>query len=206
MTQRPERIRVVIADDHAVLRRGLRAVLRSQSEFDLVGEASSFGELRQVVALQRPDVAIVDLRMPGGDAAKVIQELVGATPPVAVVVFTSAAQTSLAREVIHAGASGFVLKSSGIEELTEAVRAAASARSYIDASLETDIRHRLTPRELQTLRMLAQGRTSEQVAVELGIGVKSVEKYRARVRDKLGVNSPMAMVRAALRLGLIGSS
>ena len=206
MTDRPQPIRVVIADDHAVLRRGLRAVLRSEGEFLLVGEASTFGELLEVVQRDRPDVAIVDLRMPGGEAPKVIEELVSASPPVAVVVFTSAAQTSLAREVIHAGASGFVLKTSGIGELTEAVRAAASARSYIDASLETDIRHRLTPRELQTLRMLAQGRTNDEVAAELSIGVKSVEKYRARVREKLGVNSPMAMVRAALRLGLIGSS
>ena len=198
-------IRVVIADDHAVVRRGVRAILRG-SEFEVVGEAADFGRLRELVIEERPDVAIVDLRMPGGDAGTEIKDLSTGARPVAVVVFTSASELSLAREAIRSGASGFVLKQSDAEELCAAVRAVASSRSYIDKNLEIVGNGTLSQRELETLRMLARGLKNEEVAAKLGVGVKTIEKYRARIRDKLGVSSPMGLVRAALKLGIVGSS
>ncbi len=210
------RIKVLIADDHPVVRTGVRLMLTGHEDIEVVGEAADAAQALLESARLRPDVVVLDLSMPGGGAA-MIGKLSAGPSKVRVVVLTMYDDPSYLRDAISNGADGFVSKSAAGSDLLAAIRSVHAGRSYFSAQLGpcgsalpavakvqrppiTD----LSPREQVVLRLLAAGHTNKEVAATLEISTKTVETYRARIAEKAGLKSRAQLVRYALDLGLIG--
>jgi len=214
-----EKIRVLIADDHAVLRAGLRLLLNAQTDMEVVGEAST-GD--QAVAEARellPDVVLLDITMSGTDGLDAVRRIKEDNPEIKVLALTMHDDESYLRQVLEGGGSGYVLKRSADTELLSAIRAVHQGGMYLHPShaqallestrevREEDTRPSgydlLSNRERQVLKLVALGFTNKQIAEELFISVKTVETYRARMQDKLGIRSRAALVRYALSKGVL---
>ena len=212
MTTTQATITVVIADDHAVVRSGLRLLLDAEPDFEVVGEAGDMNTARQQVAAHRPDVLVLDLQMPGEPTLPALATLAEESPGTRVVILTMFNEPVFAREALRAGAAGFVLKHAADVDLVKAVRTAASGRRYVQAELAGDLLDAdepeddgpLTPREQEVLELLAMGHTNGQVAERLCISVRTVETHRANIQHKLGVSNRSDLVLYALENGLIG--
>ena len=210
--------RVVIADDHAVLRAGLRMLLNAQSDLEVVGEAEDgVVAIRQVLEL-RPDVALIDVSMPRLDGLEAIRRLKFEAPEVRLLVLSMHDDEGFLRRALESGASGYVLKKAADTELMAAIRAVARGEAYVYPSLTHRLVNHylgrpgelrdsapsgLSERELAVLKLLAAGYTSQQVGDELGLSAKTVDTYKARVMEKLGLKSRAELVRYALRHGLL---
>ncbi|MFO1313070.1 MAG: response regulator transcription factor [Burkholderiales bacterium] len=207
-------ITIVIADDHVLFRQGLAALLREQPGWAVVGEAGSGEEAVELVAALTPDVALLDVEMPGIggiDAARRIHEISAGTKIVALSMYTSA---HYQERMLRAGAAAYLRKSQPIDELVDAVRAVLADEVY-DLNLPTPVAtaaevrsarvdaDALSEREREVLRLLAQGKRTAVVAEMLGISHKTVETYRTRLQQKLGINDLSGLVRFAIRAGLI---
>lgn len=218
--QAAEPIRVVLADDHAVLRAGLRMLVELQPDMTVVGEAGNAETALQQVAACEPDVLVLDLAMPGGGSIEAIQRIRETSPKTRVLVLSMHDESSYLRAVIAAGGAGYVTKRAADTELLNAIRTVHAGRMYVDVSLserpppavEPAQRARpardpsmLSDREREVLCLVARGYTNKEVAEQLHISVKSVETYRARVADKLELRSRAEFVRYALDAGLLGS-
>ena len=207
-------ITIVIADDHVLFRQGLAALLRERPDWAVVGEAGSGEEAVALVAALKPDVAVLDVEMPGIggiDAAQRIREISPGTKIVALSMYTSAHYQQRMRQ---AGASAYVRKSQPIEELIDAVTAVITGTVYVPGSpatlaaaaevrsarVDTDV---LSERERDVLRLLAEGKRTVAIAEALGISHKTVETYRTRLQQKLGISDLSGLVRFAIRAGLI---
>jgi DNA-binding NarL/FixJ family response regulator len=213
-------IRVFIADDHGVLRSGLRALIGAQPDMDVVGEARNRLEAERGVAETKPDVALMDLSMPGG-GIEAVRSVSQRTPQTRVLVLTAHEEAGYVRASVAAGAAGYVVKTAVDGELLAAIRAVAGGRAFMDLSLQPDVaRHGLdasrtwapqgdaggsllTGREREVLELVAEGYTNREVSRDLGLSVKSVETYRARLMEKLGLCSRAELVRYALECGLL---
>ncbi len=212
------RIRILIADDHAVLRTGLRMLIGSQRDLDVVGEASDGDEAVRKAAALRPDVALVDISMPGSGGIKAIERIREAAPATRVVVLTMHDMPAYLRAALAAGASGYVVKRAADSALLAAIRDVHRGRTVLDPALaasvvQSGLRRRgattspatpLSQREREVLELVAQGYTNQQIADHLGLSVKTVETYRARLVEKLGLQSRAELVRYALDSGLFG--
>lgn len=212
------RIRILIADDHAVLRTGLRMLIDSQRDLDVVGEASDGDEAVRKAAALRPDVALVDISMPGSGGIKAIERIREAAPTTRVVVLTMHDMPAYLRAALAAGASGYVVKRAADSALLAAIRDVHRGRTVLDPALaasvvQSGLRRRgattspatpLSQREREVLELVAQGYTNQQIADHLGLSVKTVETYRARLVEKLGLQSRAELVRYALDSGLFG--
>lgn len=213
------RIRVFIADDHAVLRAGLRMLIDAQPDMQVVGEAEDGEEaVRRVVSL-RPEVALVDVSMPRLDGLEVVRRLQESAPQVRVLILSMYDDEGYLRRALEHGAAGYILKKAADTELMAAVRAVARGENYVYPSLTHLLVNRylgrqeegqpgpspagLSDRELEVLKLLAAGYTSQQVGDQLALSVKTVETYKARVLEKLGLQSRVELVRYALRHGLL---
>lgn len=211
--------RVLLADDHAVLRSGLRLLLTSQSEYDVVGEASSGTETLSLAEQLQPDLILLDLSMPalgGLDALPALRKLV---PSARILILTMHDDPQYLRQALKFGASGYVLKKAADSELLSAMRAVLRGEVYVHPSMtrilledmlpesqsvhNEDIWNSLSEREQEVLKMVALGHTSAEIAEQLGLSAKTVETYRARGMEKLGLRSRAALVRFALQEGLI---
>lgn len=207
-------ISIVLADDHVLFRQGLAALLREQPCWEVVGEAGSGEEAIDLVALLKPTVAVLDVEMVGMggiDAAKRIREISPGTKIVALSMYSSAHYQQRMR---RAGASAYVCKSQPIGELVAAVKAVIGGRGYepglpelpAPAAMARSARvdaDALSEREREVLRLLAEGQRTVVIAETLGISHKTVETYRARLQQKLGINDLSGLVRFAIRAGLI---
>lgn len=212
------RIRILIADDHAVLRTGLRMLIGSQRDLDVVGEASDGDEAVRKAAALRPDVALVDISMPGSGGIKAIERIREAAPTTRVVVLTMHDMPAYLRAALAAGASGYVVKRAADSALLAAIRDVHRGQTVLDPALaasvvQSGLRRRgattspatpLSQREREVLELVAQGYTNQQIADHLGLSVKTVETYRARLVEKLGLQSRAELVRYALDSGLFG--
>lgn len=213
------RIRVLLADDHAVLRAGLRVLINSQPDMEVVGEAATGEEAwRQADAL-RPDIVLLDLTMPGTGGIEATERIVRDCPAVRVLVLTMHDDVAYLRSVLAAGASGYVLKRSADTELLSAIRITHRGGIYLEPSLAGDVLQdaigrkgrpgeaaassSLSAREREVLRLVAQGHTNQQIADRLFLSVKTVETYRARLMTKLGLRTRADLVRYALSTGLL---
>lgn len=207
-------IRIVIADDHAILRAGLRLLVSTGPSMDVVGEASTAAQALDVVTRERPDVLVLDISMPGGGTLETLARIRDELPEVRVLVLTMHRDESYLRACLAAGAVGYLVKSAADDELLNAIRAVHAGRSYVGIPLGREglrrvvagtnrpIR-RLSTREREVLEHLAYGLTNPEIATRLGIGIKSVESYRARLYEKLGFQAKSDLVRYAVATGLL---
>jgi two-component system response regulator NreC len=210
-------IRILVVDDHAVLRAGLRMLLAAQADMDVVGEAAD-GEAAVAAAVEaRPDVALVDITMPGAGGVRAIERIRAASPRTRVLVLTMHDLPAYVRLALAAGAAGYVVKRAADAELLSAIRAVHQGRTVVDPRLVGQlipVRHRgrepgaapaspLSPRERDVLELVAQGYTNQQIASRFGVSVKTVETHRARLTEKLGLRSRAELVRYALDSGLL---
>jgi len=203
-------ITVVLADDHNVIRTGLRAMLEAEDDLRVIGEAPDAPAARKLVRDRRPDVLVLDLQMPGAEPASDVPALREETPGTAIVVLTMQSDPRRAREMLRAGASGYVLKQAAERQLTAAIRAAAGGGTYIDpelggavAQLGPDPLEELGERELELLRLLALGHTNREIGEKLFLSVRAVEVNRSKLLEKLGLESRPELVRFAIANGVI---
>jgi len=205
-----EQITVVLADDHNVIRTGLRAMLEAEGDLRVIGEAPDAAAARKLVRDRRPDVLVLDLQMPGAEPASDVPALREETPGTAIVVLTMQSDPRRAREMLRAGASGYVLKQAAERQLTAAIRAAAGGGSYIDpelggqvAQLGADPLEELGERDRELLRLLALGYTNREIGEQLFLSVRAVEVNRSKLLERLGLESRPDLVRFAIANGVI---
>jgi two-component system response regulator NreC len=206
-------IRVVIADDHAVVRSGLRMLLDAHDDLEAVAEAGDVPTALQVIRAHRPSVAVLDLNMPGGSSLEAIPALRASTPETAIVVLTMQDDPAFARKALQAGASGFVLKEAADEELLEAIRLAAAGDTYLNPRLGARMAATpeqpegppddLSEREVEVLRLIALGHTNSEIAEQLFLSTRTVETHRAHIQQKIRRTSRAELVRYALDHGLL---
>jgi len=203
-------IRIVIADDHPVVRRGLRQLLQDEQGFEVVAEADDLQSARRYVRGHRPQVLLLDLNMPGGSSLDAIEEILDESPGLSIVILTMQDEPAYARRALSAGALGYVLKEAADTELVQAVRAAAQGRSYLNPQLGARIAATpsgppdgLSEREVDVLRLIALGHTNAQIAATLYLSVRTVETHRAHIQQKLRLSHRAALVAYALEHGLI---
>jgi two-component system response regulator NreC len=215
-------IRVLIADDHAILRSGLRLLIGGQPDMQVVGEAGDFAEAIRLARELCPDVITLDLTMPGGSGLAAMDALRAAAPSARILVLTMHEDPAYVRSALAAGASGYLAKSAADSALIAAVRSVARGRIFVELrdretkqTLEAPDRAAtespapiatLSAREREVLVLLAEGHTNRAIAERLGLSVKTVESYRARLLQKLGLGSRAELTRLAIDLGLVGSA
>jgi two-component system response regulator NreC len=206
-----ETIRIVIADDHSVVRRGLRQLLDGEPDLEVVAEAEDVEGARRYVRGHRPRVLVLDLNMPGGSTLEAIPEIRAEAPETEIVVLTMQNEPAYARQALSAGVLGYVLKDAADAELVEAVRRAAAGDSYLNPRLGARVAAEpppgppdgLSDREVEVLRMIALGHTNAEIAEELYLSVRTVETHRAHIQQKLRLNTRSELVRYALEHGLV---
>jgi two-component system response regulator NreC len=204
------KIRIVLADDHQVVRRGLQMLLDGEEDFEVVAEAGDVDSARRYVRGHHPRVLVADLNMPGGPILNAIPDLRRESPDTQIVVLTMQEDPGFAREALRAGALAYVLKEAAEGELVEAVRRAAAGEIYLNPQLGARIAAEppagppddLTEREVDVLRRIALGLTNREIADELYLSVRTVETHRQHIQQKLRLSSRAELVRYALKQGL----
>ena len=211
--------RILIVDDHALLRSGLRMLIDAQPDLHVVGEAGTLADAIQAAPAADPDVITLDLSMPGSVGGAGIDRLLRAAPRARIVVLTMYDDPAYVRSAVALGAAGYVVKSAADTELISAIRAVAAGRMFIDAALRTSqpdtalanlrpaahapLVESLSDRERQVLAEVARGYTNQQIADSIGLSVKTVESYRARLMKKLNLKTRADLVRLALEMGAL---
>ncbi len=212
-------IRVILADDHQLVRQGLRALLEKAGDIKVIGEAADGQQAVELAGSLTPDVVVMDLSMPRLHGTEATGRVRALRPAPEVVMLSMHSDESLVRQALRSGARGYVLKRSATEELLLAVRAASRGQTYLSPAIsgpiladylagvtspaEASPLDRLTSREREVLQLVAEGRTNREVGMLLTISLKTVEKHRARVMSKLNVCDLPALMRVAIRHGLV---
>jgi DNA-binding NarL/FixJ family response regulator len=207
------KIRIVLADDHPIVLDGLRNLIRAERDFELVGEAASGLSALKIIREQRPDVAVLDISMPELNGILLSRRLAGEMPALKLLVLTLHEDRAYLNQALEAGVRGYVLKRSAVENLVQAVRAVMVGGLYIDPAIvgrvfeskqvnkrlaaRKGVAPALTDREADVLKMAALGFTNKEIASRLDVGVKSIETYKARGLEKLGLKTRAELVRYA---------
>ncbi|HJU05506.1 MAG TPA: response regulator transcription factor [Nitrospiraceae bacterium] len=209
-------LRVFLADDHEVVREGLKTLINAQRGMGVIGEAGDGPTALQRAKDLKPDIAVLDVSMPELNGAQVTERLKEAVPDVKVLALTVHEDKSYLRQLLRAGASGYVLKRSAADELIHAIRTLAAGRTYIDPSLADTVvasfvrnptapgmvqPDRLSDRETEVVRLIAQGYSNKEVAGRLNLSVRTVETYKGRFMEKLGFKNRTELVRYAMQQG-----
>lgn len=213
------RIRVLVADDHAIVREGVRMILGREPDIEVVGEAGDGQQALDLVATVHPQVVIMDISMPGVGGIEATQRLKATHPEVQVLALTMHEDETYVFQLLRAGAAGYVLKRAAAQDLVQAVRAAARGEAFLYPSIARKVvedylkrvesgeeRERydgLTTREKEILTLIAQGLSNQQIAEKLFISIKTVQTHRAHILEKLGLHDRTELVRYAIRKGLI---
>ena len=214
-----KKLRILVADDHALLRRGAKAALQNQRGWRVVGEATNGIEAVEKAKKLKPDVAVVDISMPELDGVQVTREIREAAPNTKVLVLTMHESDQLVQSALVAGAHGYILKSDLTECLVKAVKDVSRGKRsltpkvseiVLEGFLKAKGDHRQTerldarptPRELEVIRLLSEGKTSKEIAWKLGIAVRTVDAHKANVMQKLGIHSLAELIHYALRQGI----
>jgi len=207
-------IRIVLADDHEVVRSGLRLLLENETDLEVVAEARDVDSARRYVRGHHPRVLVLDLNMPGGSGLETIPSVREEFPATQIVVLTAEREPTLARKAIAAGALGYVLKDAADSELMNAVALAAEGRTYLNPELgaklaseppESDSRpDNLSPREIEVLKLIALGHTNGEIAASLFLSVRTVESHRAHIQQKIRLTTRAELVAYARDHGLLG--
>jgi len=211
------KVRIVLSDDHPIVLEGLRNLIRAERDLDLVGEAKSGLAALKLIRETEPDIAVVDISMPELNGIALSRRVIGELPSVRVIVLTSHEDQAHARQALEIGVRGYVLKRSAAEKLTGAIRAVAVGGLYLDTAIADRVLSpvlkpgaagqlgtampQLTDREAEVLKFIAFGLSNKEISAQLGIGIKSVETYKTRGTDKLGLRTRAEIVRYAARQG-----
>jgi two-component system response regulator NreC len=209
-----KRIRILLADDHAVVRQGFKMILEAQSDMEIVGEAGNGRQAVELADQLKPDVVVMDVAMPELNGIEATRRIGQSAPHARVVALSMHKDSVYVREVLRAGARGYLLKDSGAGDLVSAVRAVARGEGYLsptvsDAVLDDYRKHVTNPidllssREREVLQMLAEGKTNKEIAGVLNLSVYTVDAHRGRIMEKLNLHSINELVRFAVRNGLI---
>ncbi|MBI4897109.1 MAG: response regulator transcription factor [Actinobacteria bacterium] len=203
---------ILLADDHAVVRSGLRMLLESEPDFEVVAEVGDTDAAERSVRGHKPDILMLDLNMPGRPTLEAIPDILESSPRTSIVVLTMQDDPAFAREAMRAGALGYVLKEAADDELISAVRLAAEGKTYMHPRLGAKLAAQaddagrqsvLTDREREVLKMIALGYTNREIADEFVLSVRTVESHRAHIQQKLDLVSRAELVRYALDNGII---
>src|SRR5215204_802550 len=212
-------IKILVADDHLIIRQGLRLILETENDLELVGEASDGNEAISLCKKLNPDVVLMDLRMPNMDGLSAIEKLREEQPHIAVVILTTFNEDELMFRGLQAGAHGYLLKDTDRNTLFNTIRAAARGETLLQPEIMARALSRanmpitksklsepvnLTDRELEVLKAVAQGERSKEIAVQLGISERTVKAHLASIYNKLGVDSRAAAIAVAAQKGLLG--
>jgi DNA-binding NarL/FixJ family response regulator len=212
-------IRIVLADDHHLVRQGIRALLEKSPDIEVIGEASNGREAVEMVEQLAPDVLVMDIAMPRLDGIQAIEQVQATNEDTHIVILSMYSDKALVRQALKNGASGYLLKGSVVEELLLAVRAACKGEIYLSPSISRSILadlvaapasrvtpdpfDRLTPREREVLQLIAEGYTNTAIAQQLQVSAKTVEKHRTALMSKLGVHNLSGLIRAAIKNKLV---
>ncbi len=212
-------IRILLADDHTVMRRGLRALLERQAGFDVVGEAADGREAVDTAAAVSPDVAVIDIGMPNLNGIEAARRITEKRPETAVVILSMHADESYVLRALNSGARGYLLKDSPEDDLINAIRAVHDGKAFFSPEISRmladdymrQMRQRgvedsyelLTPREREVLQMLGEGNSNKEVATKLNLSLHTVETHRGNVLEKLNLHSTAEMILYAVRKGIV---
>ena len=209
-----KKIRLLIVDDHGILRAGLRTFLNLQPDMEVVGEAAEGLEAVEKVKRLEPDVVLMDISLPGMEGLEVAKKLKKTHPDVKVLILTMHEDRRYLYSALKAGASGYVVKRAADTELIDAIRAAYRGDVFLHPSMakivaedyveQAGMERGLSDREREVLRLIAEGRTYKEMAKLLAVSVKTIETYRERIKEKLGLHTRAELVRYALEKGLVG--
>lgn len=215
------KLRIILADDHALIREGLKALINAEQDLEVVGEAGDGLAAYKLAAELRPDLIVMDVSLPELSGAKATERIKRELPSVKILALTMHEDKGYLRQLIQAGASGYVLKRAAAEDLIHAIRAISSGGVYVDPtmmskvvsgssrlrSLDDALRdNSLSDRETEVLRLIALGYSNKEIGAQLDISIKTVETYKARLMEKLDLHSRVDIVRYALRQGLMQDS
>ena len=210
-------IRVLLADDHKLVRAGIRSLLARLPDVEVIAEASDGREAIQFVEKNEPQIVLMDLAMPELNGLEATQHLTRTFPKVRVIILSIYADEEHVYQALCAGAAGYLLKGAATEELELAIRSVARGETYLSPPVSKPVimeyirrtnagvhsRERLSPRQTQILKLIAEGKTTKQVALELAISVKTVESHRSALMMRVGVRDVAGLVRYAVRIGLV---
>lgn len=207
----PAPCRVLLADDHSLVRGGIRALLEEISGVQVVGEAVDTSGALELIRRMHPDVVLSDIGMRGGGGLALLESVRRENLPCRVVIVSMHANQEYVQRALRGGAAGYLLKDAATAELEQAFAALRRGETYLSASLRHAVMHSylgtadepLTPRQRQTLRLIAEGRSTKEIAGELGVSVKTVETHRTQLRERLGIHDIAGLVKYAQRTGLI---
>ena len=214
-----KKVRVLVAEDHATVREGMRLLIEKEPDLEVVGLAADGREALRLARQLQPDVALMDISMPGMDGLQATRALQESCPGVKVLALTRHHDYGFLTEMLRAGACGYVLKQSPADDLISAVRAVASGRRYLEPSVtgkvvsgyvgaraegEAGAKEPVSEREEEVLRLIARGYSNKEIAAQLSISVKTVETYKARLMEKLGLRGRVDIVRYASEQGWLG--
>jgi DNA-binding NarL/FixJ family response regulator len=205
-----DRITILLADDHHLVRRGFRRILEDDAQLVVVGEASDGDEAIRLAAELAPRVVVMDCALPGTSGLQATRRIVASQPDVAVLMLSMHAEQTLVSQAMAAGARGYILKSATDLDLASAVRRVAQGETVLDPSvmplvpLKGERHHGLSARELEVLQLICQGHANRAIATRLGLSVNTVGVHRANIMNRLGVHKTAELVVYALRHGLVG--
>jgi len=212
---------IILAEDHHIVRQGLRALLEAEPDIQIVGEAANGLEAAQLAESRQPDVMIVDLMMPGLNGLEVTRQVAQRSPHTQVIILSAFENEAYVTEALGSGAAGYVLKKSSAADLVQAVREVVAGRRYLSPSLseraieayvryvqqvrdsDLDPYETLTPREREVLHLAAEGHTNAEIAERLSISPRTVETHRANMMRKLGLRTSTDLIRYAMQRGIL---
>jgi DNA-binding NarL/FixJ family response regulator len=220
MPQNP--IAVILVDDHAILRQGLRLLIEENEDIQIVGEAKSGREAIKIAEHLKPDVVVMDIAMPLMNGIQATRHILKASPKTKILILSAHSDSEYVEQVVEVGASGYLLKQSSGEILAEAVRELKKGNTFFDPSVAKELRdkfargpegtgfhkkadNKLTSRESELLQLIAEGLVNKQIAAELGISIKTVEKHRQHLMEKLNIHDIAGLTRFAIATGSIES-
>jgi DNA-binding NarL/FixJ family response regulator len=216
-----QKIKVLLADDHTVVRQGLRALLAAEEDIEIVGEAGDGRSAVQLVKKMMPDVALIDIAMPQLNGLEATRQITRSVPSTKVLILSSYSDDEYVQQLTEAGAAGYLIKQTAANDLLKAIREAHKGNAYFSPSIAKRLRDQcreafvnggqparrrtdnLTTREAEVLQLIAEGRANKQIAAELCISIKTVEKHRQQVMNKLGIHDVAGLTRHAIAKGII---
>ncbi len=207
-------IKVLLADDHTIVRQGLKLILSAQPDFEVIGEAANGREAAELAEKLRPDIVLMDVAMPELNGIEATRRMVAANSRIKVLVLSMHKEAVYVREVLKAGARGYILKDAIDTELLNAIRSVARGDGYISPAVSgallsdyrqnlTDPIDALTGREREVLQLIAEGKTNKEVATKLNLSVYTVDSHRGKIMEKLNLHSTGELVRFAMKRGLV---